>query len=61
MSKLIEFLDKLFEKYKVTEEEVAQVGQLIADMNGELNTDGEDFAVPSMGEADGYQEADDED
>lgn len=61
MEKLIKKLDELFEKYGVAEEEIAEVGQLIADINGELNMDGEEFDAPEMGESeDGYEEADDE-
>lgn len=61
MEKLIEFLDDLFERYDVAEEDIAKVGTLIADINGELNMDGEDFVQPSIEEEeDGYEEADDE-
>lgn len=61
MDKLIKFLDDLFERYDVAEEDIAKVGQLIADLNGELNTEGEDFEAPEMGESeDGYEKADDE-
>lgn len=61
MEKLIKKLDEIFEKYGVAEEEIAEVGQLIADINGELNMDGEEFDAPEMGESeDGYEEADDE-
>lgn len=61
MEKLIKKLDELFEKYGVAEDEIAEVGQLIADINGELNMDGEEFDAPEMGESeDGYEEADDE-
>lgn len=61
MEKLIKKLDEIFEKYGVEESEIAEVGQLIADINGELNMDGEEFDVPEMGESeDGYEEADDE-
>lgn len=61
MDKLIKKLDEIFEKYGVDESEIAEVGQLIADLNGELNMDGEEFDAPEMGESeDGYEEADDE-
>ena len=63
MEKLIEKLDDLFEKYKVSEEEIAEVGELLSGIGGELETEGEDdFAAPSMGdEEDGeYEEADKE-
>ena len=61
MNKLIEFLDDLFERYNVAEEDIAKVGTLIADINGELNMDGEDFVQPSIEEEeDGYEEADDD-
>lgn len=61
MDKLIKYLDGLFERYNVAEEEIAEVGQLIADINGELNTEGEEFEAPDMGDEDGYEEAADED
>lgn len=48
MQKLIEKLDELFAKYQVSEEEIAEVGDLIANLNGELNTEGEEFEAPEM-------------
>lgn len=61
MDKLVKKLDEIFEKYGVAEEEIAEVGQLIADINGELNTEGEEFEAPDMGETeDGYEEADED-
>lgn len=48
MDKLIEFLDDLFERYNVAEEDVAKVGDLIAGIGGELNTEGEDFIPPEV-------------
>jgi uncharacterized membrane protein len=61
MEKLIKKLDEIFEKYGVAEDEIAEVGQLIADLNGELNTEGEEFEAPEMGESeDGYEEADED-
>lgn len=57
MDKLIKKLDEIFEKYGVEESEIAEVGQLIADLNGELNTDGEEFNAPEMDNAEeGYPE-----
>lgn len=50
MDKLIEALDKIFEKYGVSEEEVQEVGMLIANIGGELNTEGEDFEAPEVEE-----------
>ena len=58
MDKLIKFLDDLFERYNVAEDDIAQVGKLIADLTGELNMDGEEFEPPSVngdGE-DGYED-----
>ena len=60
MDKLVKKLDEIFEKYGVAEEEIAEVGQLIADINGELNTEGEEFEAPDMGDKDGYEEADED-
>lgn len=48
MDKLIKFLDDLFERYNVADEDIAEVGQLIADINGELLMDGEEFNAPVM-------------
>lgn len=48
MEKLIKKLDELFAKYQVSEEEIAEVGDLIANLNGELNTEGEEFEAPEM-------------
>lgn len=50
MDKLIEALDKIFEKYGVSEEEVQEVGMLIANIGGDLNTEGEDFEPPEVEE-----------
>ena len=57
MDKLIKKLDELFEKYGVTEEEIAEVGEIIAEVaGGELNSDAEDFEAPDMGDGeDGYE------
>lgn len=52
MEKLIKKLDELFEKYKVAEEDIAAVGEIIAGINGdELNMEGEDFEAPEMNNA----------
>lgn len=52
MEKLIKKLDELFEKYKVAEEDIAAVGEIIAGINGdELNMEGEDFEAPEMDNA----------
>ena len=60
MEKFIEELDKLFEKYEVEEADRARIGDLLAGIGGELETEGEDdFAAPSMGdEEDGDYEED---
>lgn len=51
MDKLIKKLDEIFEKYGVAEEEIAEVGDLIAEVaGGELNSDAEDFVAPDMGD-----------
>lgn len=61
MEKLIEKLDELFAKYKVSEEEIAEVGELLSGIGGELETEGTDFNAPDMGDDDGdYEEADKE-
>lgn len=57
MDKLIKKLDELFEKYGVAEEEIAEVGDLIAEVaEGELSNEGEDFEAPDMREDDGNYE-----
>ena len=58
MDKLISRLDELFEKYGVSEEEVQEVGMLIANIGGDLNTEGDDFEVPKVEEE--YAEVDEE-
>lgn len=58
MNKLIEFLDDLFERYNVAEEDIAKVGDLIAGIGGELNTEGDDFEAPKVEEE--YAEVDEE-
>lgn len=62
MEKLIKKLDELFKKYQVTEEEIAEVGEIIANVeNGELVQEGEEFNAPEMGGSDGdYEEDGDE-
>ena len=60
MEKLINKLDELFKKYKVTEEEIAEVGEIIANVeNADLVQEGEEFNAPEMGESDEYVEDDD--
>lgn len=50
MEKLLDKLDEIFKKYKVSKEEVDEVSALIAQAGaGELKTDAEDFDVPSIG------------
>ena len=63
MEKLIKKLDELFKKYNVTEEEIAEVGEIIANVEqGELVQEGEQFTAPDMGGRDGdYEEDADED
>jgi hypothetical protein len=64
MEKLIKKLDELFKKYNVTEEEIAEVGEIIANVeNGELVQEGEEFEAPDMGGQDGdsYEEDGNED
>lgn len=58
MDKLIEKLDELFAKYGVSEEEIQEVGVLIANIGGDLNTEGEDFEAPEVEEE--YAEVDEE-
>ena len=58
MEKFIEELDKLFEKYDVEEADRARIGDLLAGIGGDLETEGEDFEAPEMGESDGDYEED---
>lgn len=57
MEKLIKKLDEIFAKYGVEQAEIEEVGQLIAELGGELNQEGEDFEAPEMGENYGGYEA----
>ena len=59
MDKLIKKLDEIFEKYGVEQAEIAEVGELLDNLNGELATDGEEFEKPDMGDEDGYEEESD--
>lgn len=53
MEKLIKKLDEIFEKYGVSDEDIAEVGELIASAgNGEIVVEGEEFVAPDMGESD---------
>lgn len=57
MEKLIKKLDELFKKYNVTEEEIAEVGEIIANVGeADLKQDGEDFEAPDMEGEDGDEE-----
>lgn len=61
MDKLIKKLDELFAKYGVSEEEVQEVGMLIAEVGGgELETEGDDFEAPVVEEEDAYVEEDED-
>lgn len=52
MEKLIKKLDEIFATYNVSDEDIAEVGELIASIGGdELVNEGEYFVVPDMGEA----------
>lgn len=52
MEKLIKKLDEIFATYNVSDEDIAEVGELIASIGGgELVNEGEDFVVPDMGVA----------
>lgn len=55
MDKLIKYLDGLFERYGVSQEEIEEIGNLLNNLNGELNTEGEDFVEPGEKE-DGIEE-----
>jgi hypothetical protein len=51
MEKLIKKLDEIFAEYGVAEDDVAEVGALIAGIGGdEFVADGEDFVAPEMAE-----------
>ena len=56
MDKLIKKLDEIFEKYGVEQTEIEEVGELLNNLNGELNTEGEEFNAPDMGEEDGAED-----
>ena len=56
MEKLIKKLDEIFKQYGVSQEEIEEVGNLLNNLNGELNTDGEEFVEPEGENTDGYEE-----
>ena len=63
MEKLLKYLDSLFAKYQVSEEEIAEVASIINGIDGELNMDGEEFQKPEIEEDDDgedeYEDAED--
>lgn len=62
MEKLLNYLDRLFAKYQVSEEEIKEVADIINSIDGELNMDGEEFQKPEIeGEDDGEDEYAEED
>ena len=58
MEKFIEALDELFDKYEVEEADRARIVDLLAGIGGELETEGEEFNAPDLGEEDGDYEED---
>lgn len=53
MEKLIKKLDEIFAKYKVAEDDIAEVGMLISGIGGgDIVVEGEDFVAPDMGDGD---------
>lgn len=57
MKKLLEFLDDLFERYNVAEEDIAKVAEIVDNIaGGELVVEGEEFNAPDMGEKYGEEE-----
>lgn len=53
MEKLIKKLDELFAKYKVAEDDIAEVGMLISGIGGgDIVVEGEEFIQPDMGDED---------
>ena len=62
MEKLLKYLDSLFAKYQVSEEEIKEVADIINSIDGELNMDGEEFQKPEIeGDGDGEDEYAEED
>ena len=62
MEKLIKKLDEIFKKYSVSDEEVAEVGDIIAEVaGGEIVVEGQedDFNTPEM-EGDYGEEAEED-
>ena len=52
MEKLIKKLDEIFAKYGVAEDDITEVGTLIAGIGGgDIVVEGEEFVAPDMGEA----------
>lgn len=53
MEKLIKKLDEIFAKYKVAEDDIAEVGMLISGIGGgDIVVEGEEFVAPEMGDKD---------
>lgn len=53
MEKLIKKLDEIFTKYKVAEDDIAEVDMLISGIGGgDIVVEGEEFVAPEMGDED---------
>lgn len=62
MEKLLKYLDELFAKYQVSEEEIKEVANIINGIDGELNMTGDEFQKPEIeGDDDGEDEYAEED
>ena len=57
MEKLLKKLDEIFNKYEVSDDERADVAEIVDNIaGGELVVEGEDFNAPYMGEGYGEEE-----
>lgn len=57
MEKLLKKLDEIFDKYGVSDDERADVAEIVDNIaGGELVVEGEEFNAPDMGEVYGEEE-----
>lgn len=61
MERLTNFLDELFKRYDVSDEDIAKCGEILAGLGkGDLVTEGDQFDAPNMGDEDGNEAEEDE-
>lgn len=61
MERLTNFLDELFKRYDVSDEDIAKCGEILAGLGkGDLVTEGDEANLPDMGDEDEHEDEEDE-